>query len=232
MSARNHSSIEELLAVRTLDGLDPADEAALASDMLAHGACDECRDLEAGFADAAAFLATSLDPVALDEGATERLLVMARRQPAAEPADELAARRARRSVPVWLAAAAAFGLIVASVAVLRPFGSTDVSTDWAQRVVRFDGADGELAMAYVPGQPGVAFWGEDLPDPGPDRTYEIWMIDDDTPIPGGCVTPVDGQIAVFVDANVGTTDLMAVTVEPASCPVEPTGDPVLLAPLS
>lgn len=231
MSARDHSTIEELLAVSALGGLDPADEAVLASEMASHGPCDGCRELEVGFADAAAFLAMSLDPVALDDGVTERLLTAARR-PAVEPADELATRRARRGMPVMLAAAAVFLLIVASVAVLRPSGPTDVSTEWAQRVVRFDGADGELAMAYVPGEPGVALWGDDLPDPGADRTYEIWMIDDDIPIPGGCVTPVDGQVAVFVDANVGTTDLMAVTVEPASCPVEPTGDPVLLAELS
>jgi hypothetical protein len=58
------------------------------------------------------------------------------------------------------------------------------------------------------------------------------MIDDGTPLKGGCVTPVDGRIAVYVEANVGTTDTMAVTVEPTSCPEAPTSDPVLTAQLS
>lgn len=244
MSDHDHSTIEERLAVRALGGLDPWDEAALASDMEAHGPCDVCRDLEAGYADTAALLAISLEPVTLDGSEFDRMLAAARAAAtpaAAAPAvtdqavasiDDLARRRSRRGLPVWLAAAAALLLIVISVAVVRPSGATDVSTDWAQRVVRFEGDEGELAMAYVPGEPGVAFWGEGLPDPGPDRTLEIWMIDDGTPIPGGCVAPVEGKIAVFVDANVGTTDTMAVTVEPTSCPREPTSDPVLLAQLS
>jgi hypothetical protein len=80
--------------------------------------------------------------------------------------------------------------------------------------------------------PGAAFWGHGLPDPGEGMTYEIWMIDDGTPIPGGCVTPVDGRIAVFVNADVGTTEQMAVTVEPSACPPTPSGEPVLTAPLA
>jgi hypothetical protein len=86
-------------------------------------------------------------------------------------------------------------------------------------------------MAYTPGESGAVFWGEGLPDPGEGQTFEIWMIDDGTPIPGGCAAPVDGRIALFVDAEIGTTDTMAVTVEPTDCPAEPTTDPVLLAPL-
>jgi len=132
---------------------------------------------------------------------------------------------------VALLASRAAGAPVAIV-VPRLGGATDVTTEWSQTVVRFQGSDGEFAMAYVPGETGVAFWGDDLPDPGPDRTYEIWMIDDGTPIKGGCVAPVDGRIAVYVEANVGTTDTMAVTVEPTSCPEEPTSDPVLTAQLS
>ena len=102
----------------------------------------------------------------------------------------------------------------------------------AQAIVRFQGEEGRLAMAYTPGESGVIFWGSDLPDPGAGHVYEIWMIEGGTPVSGGCVTPTPGgDLAVFVDANVGTTDLMAVTVEPADCPGAPSGDPVLTAPL-
>jgi hypothetical protein len=81
-------------------------------------------------------------------------------------------------------------------------------------------------MAYVPGTSGVVFWGAGLPDPGPGYTYELWMIDDDTPIPGGRVTPVDGRLAAFVDADIGTAEQMAVTIEPSSCPGAPTSEPI------
>lgn len=238
MSRTDHATIEELLAVRALGGLEPGDEAALAAELTSHGDCPDCLALERGFAETAASLAGTLDPVRLDDAVVERLITAARGETgersgaARSSGDDLAARRRRRAAPAWLAAAAAFVVLVGTVAVLRPSATTGVSTEWRARVVRFAGAEGELAMAYVPGEPGVAFWGKDLPDPGPDHTYEIWMIDGDMPIPGGCVSPVDGRIAVFVEANVGTTDLMAVTVEPASCPPEPTGEPVLTAPLS
>jgi hypothetical protein len=61
--------------------------------------------------------------------------------------------------------------------------------------------------------------------------YEIWMIDEDIATSGGCVEPSDGRVAVSVNADIGTTDLMAVTVEPA-CSHAPTSDPVLTASLA
>jgi Anti-sigma-K factor rskA len=157
--------------------------------------------------------------------------------PAAPPApDQLADRRGSRHARAWtalVAVAAAFVLVVGGVVLTTDRTQPVAGTNWAQEVVHFDGAaGGTLAMAFVPGTPGAAFWGNDLPDPGEGMTYEIWMIDDGTPIPGGCVTPVDGRIAVFVNADVGTTEQMAVTVEPTDCPATPTSAPVLTAPLA
>jgi hypothetical protein len=230
MSARDHIEIEELLALRALDGLDAQDAARLEVAMAEHGECVECRDIERGFTEAAAFLAGSLDPDPVTPDAFDRLIGATRtREPAA--VDELAMRRARRRLPTWLAAAAALLVLIGSVALLRS-GGVQTDTDWGARIVRFEGGEGELAMAFVPGEPGVAFWGRNLPDPGAGRVYEIWMIEGDSPVSGGCVTPVDGRVAFFVDTDVGTADLMAVTVESPSCPDAPTGDPVLTAPLS
>ena len=70
-----------------------------------------------------------------------------------------------------------------------------------------------------------------MPDPGEGQVYEIWMIQDGTPVGGGCVRPPDGTIAVSVDADIGTTELMAVTVEDAACPSAPTTAPVMTAEL-
>jgi hypothetical protein len=99
--------------------------------------------------------------------------------------------------------------------------------------VRFEGAvDGTLAMAYTPGETGAVFIGSGLPDPGEGRVYEIWMIAEGEAVSGGCVVPADGVVALHVDANIGTTDTMAVTAESADCPAAPTSDPVLLADLT
>jgi hypothetical protein len=240
VSDRDHAGIEELLAARALDGLDPADEAALDAELTAHGDCAACHALQAEFAGTAALLAVSLDPVPADPAIAERILATPRGAEAsavgagAAP-DELASRRGRRRArwPALVAVAAGFVLLVGGLAAVTRGTQPVTGTNWAQEVVTFEGAaGGSLAMAYVPGVPGAAFWGHGLPDPGEGMTYEIWMIDDGTPIPGGCVTPVDGRIAVFVNADVGTTEQMAVTVEPSACPPTPSGEPVLTAPLA
>jgi hypothetical protein len=232
MSGLDHSAIEALLAVRALDGLDDEDVGTLTRELEVHGPCAECLRLEAEFAETAAALAASLDPVPVPAAGADRVL---RGAEPAEPRDEIAARRTRGRRAPWQALsaiAAAFVLVVGGLAVLRPDREQPATTNWAQSVVHFEGAEGDLAMAYVPGQTGVVFWGENLPDPGEDMTYEIWMVQGDTAIPGGCVTPQDGRIAVYVEADVGTTDTMAVTVEPADCPAAPTGDRVLEASLA
>ncbi len=130
-----------------------------------------------------------------------------------------------------MAVAAAFVLFVGGWAVrsaMDPSGGELA----ASRFVRFEGEAGTLALAYEPGRPGVVLFGSGLPDPGDGRAYEIWMIEDGRAVSGGCVRPKEGRILTFVDANIGSTEQMAVTVEPASCPEAPTTDPVLTASLA
>ncbi len=244
----NHGSIEELLAVRVLGGIEGADAAALEAEMASHGDCEECRRIERELADTAAMLAFSLDPVAVDPGMADRILSSGRDEaveranehgpaeaaPAdAAPADELATRRSGRGWRTFVAVAAAIAVVAVVATALRPGArTTGVSARPAQTIVRFDGDAGTLSMAYTPGEPGAIFWGSDLPAPGADHVYEIWMIQGDTPVSGGCVAPdAQGNLAAFVEADIGSTELMAVTVEPADCPGAPTTDPVLTAPL-
>jgi hypothetical protein len=244
VSQRDHDTIEELLALDALNGLSPEDHAVLEHELAAHGDCEVCRRLEVDFRDTAGRMAFALEPVAVDPSIAERILEMQREvrpvsMPKAPGADELAERRTRRGrlVAAVVGVAAASALLVGAFAVAanRDRGTIVASASPAQTVVRFEptaAGTGELAMAYTPGQPGLLLWGSDLPDPGAGKTYEIWMISGDQPVSGGCVTPVDGSLAVFVDANVGTADTMAITAEPGACPAAPTGAPLLTAPLT
>jgi hypothetical protein len=116
-------------------------------------------------------------------------------------------------------------VVAVAVAVIRPATTQQVSASWDQQVVPFEGATGRLAMAFTPGQAGVVLLGSDLPDPGPGHTYEVWTIRGTVATSGGCVVPTDGSLAAFVDADpIGA--VMAVTVEPARCPPQPTTTPV------
>ena len=245
MTGRDHALIEELLSVDALDGLDDADRALLDRERTAHGACEECATLEAELSEVAGRLGLSLEPVSVRAGMVDDILGTAGRpgissESPGEPGRLETVpvdleRRGRRAGPPWrglVAVAAAFVLFAGGWLVHDATSSGGGELAGA-RFVRFEGEAGTLAIAYEPGRSGVLLFGSDLPDPGEDRVYEIWMIaGEDPPVSGGCLRPDDGRILIFVDADVATADLMAVTVEPASCPSAPTTDPVLTAPLA
>lgn len=236
---RDHAVIEELLAIRSLGGLDGDDGPLLESELASHGDCEECRRLEREYDETAGRLAFALDPASVDMEQAHEILRRATHpatQDAAPPPiagtiDELEARRARRgrSWPAPVAAAVAVILAVSAVVLFGSDRSTGVQASTAQQVVGFTGDAGELAMAYRPGEPGALLLGSGFADPGADEVYAIWMLQGTTPVSGGCVRPHDGSIVVFVNADLTGTDQMAVTVEPASCPSAPTTAPILVS---
>ena len=225
MSTRDHGLIEELLAVRALGGLEPDDDATLHAAMIAHGDCEECRRLEAGFEEAAGLLGFALDPLPIHDAVANHVLERARGM------REARTRRPRRRTAL-VALAAVLIVVVAGVATLRPRTQPIVGVRAAQQVRRFQGGAGALAMAYQPGQPGALIWGEGLPSPGAGKTYEIWMITGTTPVSAGCASPTNGELAAYTDADVSTSDVMAITVERTSCPSAPTTRPRYTATLS
>ena len=227
---RDHAAIEELLAVRALDGLDGDDVQALDRMLAEHGDCETCRELEATYAETASMLAATLDPVDVDPAIADAIVATPRT--AAPPVSPVpTTRRSGRGWAAIVAVAAVVVLVVGSVAVLRD-RSPATSVNWAQRVVAFEGTSGELAMAYVPGEPGVVVWGDGVPQPGEDRTLEIWMIEGGEAIRGACLVPTDGRVAAFLDADVSQAEVMAVTVESSACPDAPTTDPIFTAELA
>lgn len=248
MTGRDHTQIEELMAAAALGGLDPEDQALLDHELAAHEPCDECRDIEASFAEIAGRLAFSLDPVPVDMAVADRILAQGGRPtripdlgasdpkvvplPEARPARSTRGRRWAAVVGIAAVLVVALVVTLAVAPGLHPVGIHASSTQQFVRFTPSDTAQGELAMAYTPGSPGVALWGSDLPDPGAGKTYEVWMISGTTPISGGCVLPADGVIATYLDVNVEGADQMAVTTESSTCPAAPTGPADYSAPLT
>ena len=109
-------------------------------------------------------------------------------------------RRVASDAAAWRAAvgvaAVTFVLLVAVGRRATAIGPRAIASASTTRgSCAFAGDAGELAMASRPGEPGAVLLGSGLPDPGPDKVYEIWMIQDGTPVSGGCVRPQDGQVA-------------------------------------
>lgn len=242
MSTPDHRLIEELMAVDALGGLDAGDLQLLERERAAHGDCEECRRLESELSDTAGRLAFALDPEPVEPAMAERILAAGGRRPESDlppaPAVDLAARRARRrrEALALVAAAAVIALAVGAfdVAGRERDRTVAASASPEQQVVHFGPttAGGQLTMAYTPGQPGIVLWGTDLPDPGADMTYEVWMVTGNEAVSGGCHRPTDGTLATYLNADVGSADLMAITVEPGTCPAAPTSQPILTATLS
>jgi Anti-sigma-K factor rskA len=227
---RDHAAIEELLAVRALDGLDGDDNDALERELEAHGPdCEDCRALEREFSETAGMLAMALDPEPLDPTMPDRIVASAQAEPTpAQPEpDEIAARRDRRPATRIVASivgvAASIALIVAGLAILQPNALRVSGVATSQRFVVFDGKQGELAMAYVPGEAGMVVVGSRIPEPPAEHAYELWTFDGDTPVSAGCMSPESGHMGAFIP-DVEPTETMAVTIEPTTCPQAPTGD--------
>ena len=219
---RDHSAIDELLAARALDGLDPDETARLERAMAEHGDCDTCRRLEAEHRETASMLAYAVEPRPVDPAVAERIL----REP--EPGVvRLPDPRVRR----WQAAFGVAAAVAAVLAVALVAGPDDGVVP-VERFVTFEGGQGELAAAYAPGREGLLVLGSDLPDLGAGKVYELWLIDDGKPSPAACLTPRDGSLGAFVPADPTDAEVLAITVESASCPDAPTTDPVYTATIS
>jgi anti-sigma-K factor RskA len=242
MTTSDHTTIEELLAVRALGGLDGTDDQLLEREMAAHGDCERCRTLDRRFSDVAGRLGLSLDPVAVDPAMADRILAEPRPQAptAVEPsAGELVERRTRRGrrLAAALTMAAALALVVGGTIFLEGTTTKLGTVTSSQQIVQFTtapDAQGTLNVAFSPGQTGAVLWGTDMADPGAGKVYEVWMIaDGQAPVSGGCLSPTDGRVSTAVPgANLNGVAQMAVTVESDSCPGAPTTTPIMTAQLT
>ena len=258
MMIRDHSTIEELLGARALDGLDPKDQAALIAEMDAHGPdCAECLRLHDEYEEVGGRLAFALDPAPVREGLEEETLALALGSPAPlqeePPSDTWAFRRRGRTErlredvgeevreglrvrlrPLVAVAAAAVLFVGGWLAHTATTGGGTPGLDVSRvSIVSFEGEGGNLAMAFQPGAAGIFLFGSEFAPLAVSQTYEVWMIEDGTPVPATCFRPLpDGSVFTFVEAELGTTQTMAVTVEAETCPNEPTTEPILTADLT
>jgi anti-sigma-K factor RskA len=69
---------------------------------------------------------------------------------------------------------------------------------------------------------------ENMPPAPEGKTYQIWVIKDDTPKPSGLFDPRGDSVAAVVENPVEGADAVAVTIEPEGGSKKPTTDPMLV----
>jgi anti-sigma-K factor RskA len=70
---------------------------------------------------------------------------------------------------------------------------------------------------------------ENMPPVPEEKTYQIWVIENDVPKPSGLFEPRQDSVAAVVEHPLEGGDVVAVTVEPEGGSPEPTTDPMLVA---
>jgi anti-sigma-K factor RskA len=229
---REHQLIEELLSASVLGALEPDEQAALEQEMSSHGPrCAECIELRREYGEVAGRLAFALEPVALRPGLEEETVRLARGS-GTSAVVQLPARRGRSRVWRGLVAVAAALVLFAGGWLARDLsvGNNGTVALPSARVVSFQGTGGNLSVAFEPGTRGVYLLGSNLAAPPSGKVYELWLIQGDTPVRGACFRPTaNGSYFRFLDADISTTQVMAVTVEPATCSSAPTSEPFLTA---
>ena len=229
---KDHTRIEELLALDALDALDAGDVDELRRELGDHGpACAECAALRVEFAETAGLLAFSLEPEPVRPIApAPALSVVTEDEPPAP---------GRRRWPILLAAAAvAAALVIGGIVganLADRSGTSDLAALLAEpgtRILRFDGSSGAVAMAVSADGSRSYLVGRDLAAPPADKVYEVWSITGTTPTSIACITPTDGSIDETLQTNLAGANVVAVTVEDASCPSAPTTDPILTATIA
>jgi anti-sigma-K factor RskA len=72
---------------------------------------------------------------------------------------------------------------------------------------------------------------EDMPPVPEDKTFQIWVIENDVSKPGGLFATREEWVVTSVDIPLDGADIIAVTVEPEGGSPQPTTDPMLTAKL-
>jgi anti-sigma-K factor RskA len=210
--------IHELSAAYALDALEGEDRRRF-EDHLAQ--CGGCRDDVASFQAAAAALAYDVDVPAPPTALRERILERARSE---QPRNVLQFRPRRWALPVATGVAA----VAACAALAFGLWAVSLNNELGDRAeaIELIGADGSL-LIEPSGEATLIVDGLGRAPAG--QTFEIWVIEEDRPLPAGLFPGAPGRSVVPLSRPVPDGAVVAVTLERAGGVEKPTGDPLFTA---
>ena len=226
-------SLHELTAGYALDALDPAEREAFEAHL---EDCEPCQEELASFWEVTGGLAAAADGPAPSPALRERILDSAR----AEEQNVISISSRRRVSPVLasvtaIAAAVAIGFGIYAVslngqlddsraalsaqetaaAVLADTNTTSVPMNGGSgKVVVNDAGSAVLVLNALPAAPSG-------------KTYQAWVITDDTPVSAGVFAPSEDRAVVPIPQTVPAGSVVAVTIEPDGGVSAPTQAPAM-----
>ena len=224
----------ELIAGYALDALEPADRAR-AKELLERS--EEAREELRTLTETTAAMATAVSGPAPPAGLRDRLLEAARED--RKTVVPLASRRRPRLVPVLGAAAAVAAVLAVGLGIWGFSVSSDLDESRAAlaqaraaaavlaspdaRTVGLSRGDGALVVS---GSDAVLVLSSMEAAPA-GKTYEVWVLDDETPVRAGLFRGGGSRDVVPVDGTVGPGAKVLVTLEPSGGVDAPTTSPIV-----
>lgn len=236
------NDLHALVGPYIVDALDDQERAAFESHL---SECDACAEEVIMLAEVPALLASSVAVPVSDELRASVLAEVERTpqerlvrplQPARTAQQFGSAAPRGRFVMSVLALAAAVVVVVGAIGVMSVRSADERARDAESALSVFEASDratasfeGELGSIEVTTSVSAGktvITGHDVPDLDAGRTYELWFVDENGPVPAGTFTTDGGSFVHRVDGVAPAT--VAITNEPEGGSAQPTG-PILAA---
>ncbi|MCC9178294.1 anti-sigma factor [Arthrobacter sp. zg-Y750] len=228
-------TLHELAPLYAVDALEPQERVGFEQHL---AKCPQCRAEVAEYAEVGAYLAAQTQEEPPAELRSSVLAAIHGTKPGqmAEVASLDERRRSRRRS---LLAAAAAAVLIPGIAL----GGWGLGVQWEQRqqeqsaaaeqirensllsapdvtTHRLDVNGSPATLVISQDQDAALFVAGGLPDAGEGEEYQLWLLEDDTPIPN--VRFTGGDVRIWLDGDVSAAGAVAMTVEPAGGSEAPT----------
>ncbi|MET0831919.1 MAG: anti-sigma factor [Acidimicrobiia bacterium] len=236
------ADLHDLAAAYALDALDATERTTFEKHLEGCASCRHQVDEAWATMGELGDLAATPPPPAMRRAVMERIAATPQESPGVDPgpahppADPSAGvvplvRRPAR----WVAAVAVAAVAVVGVLLLIDTG-TDVddvlaAPDAVTLPVQSEAVP-DAALVFSPELGRGVFTAGALPAVDEDETYQLWLIEGETPTPAGLFVPDDdGEVEVLLDGEVAAGQVLGLTVEPAGGSDSPTGEILVATPI-
>jgi anti-sigma factor RsiW len=224
--------MRELVAAYVLGAVPPEEGPFIRAHI---STCDECMAEADGYGEVATSLALAVDSVPLPRGFADRVVAAATAQETADgeaPGEAQRRRGFRLSLPALggaLAVLLAFAVLTTSL--IQANEDLRRSDRALAALVHSEGVlelHGEGAVGrVVPTASETYLVVAGLQEAPADHTYQLWFMDDGTPVSAGVFDVSDGLAVIETDRPVEGFDGAAVTIELDGGSTEPTTPPIM-----
>lgn len=221
-----HHDIEQTIAAYALDAMSETERAIILPDLLDHlSACDGCRETYHSFRETAGDLALGVPATPVTPEFEARVMGAIRGEPRPVKARPARSRWVARVVmAASLAAVAGLGLVSYSAVsdlrderarVQRSERILAVLADPTLQRFPLSGPDAQGSVTLAVANDGRAvLTGSGLPRIDSGRVFELWLMQNGTPVPAGVFTADGGDAILLLQHDPRRFDAAAITVEP------------------